>query len=209
MITQLLFRIATIALLAVVAISANSQTVSHRDTTITFLKLVKRFDPEDKLTYDRMSIDTDYCKIISDPEKAAIAYTAFGIGSECWWDGEANDNRSNLKCLIPSALGLGYQCSDTQLHFLRKWFRNDSAAMKSLEGCPTEPWTSTIQNAFDKIVFSTKGDVITVHYKVSGFNMRENESWDWTETVTFKVSNDAIAIIKDKRGKLHSQRAHD
>jgi len=45
---------------------------------------------------------------MTDQEKAAIGYVYTSIGNECWWDAEANDDRSNLDCKIITALGLVY-----------------------------------------------------------------------------------------------------
>jgi hypothetical protein len=77
-------------------------------------------------------INEEYCKTISEPEKAAIGYVATFIGSECWWDGDIADNMSNLKCKILTALNLGYQCSDKHLGFLKQWFKNDTTSLKNL-----------------------------------------------------------------------------
>ena len=90
---------------------------------------------------------------MTDPEKAALGCIATFIGSECWWDGETNNDRTNLDCKIITALGLGYQCSDEHLLFLRKWFSTDKEVLSKLEtsNCPTTPYTATSQNTFDEI----------------------------------------------------------
>jgi hypothetical protein len=72
------------------------------------------------------------------------------------WDGEYKSDRSNLKCKILNALDLGYQCSQTHLGFLKKWFRIDEKVLKRLEDCSTIPSTSTVQNTFDKIQITQK-----------------------------------------------------
>ena len=67
-------------------------------------------------------LNQDYIKTMTDPEKAALGYVATFVGNDCWWDGEANEEKSNLDCKIITTLGLGYQCSNEHLGFLRKWF---------------------------------------------------------------------------------------
>lgn len=141
-------------------------------------------------------INQDFCQTISDPEKAALAYVATFIGNDCWWDGDYSINRDNLKCAILSALDLGYQCSEKHLGFLRHWFRQDENSLKELESCPTIPYTSTIQDMFDEIILTTKGNEIVVSYKASGINVREDVTWEWTEKVYFQLEEDHIKLIK-------------
>ncbi len=110
-------------------------------------------------------INEEFCKTISEPEKAALGFVATFIGNECWWDGDYTNKRNNLKCEILTELDLGYQCSDNHLGFLRQWFKNDTTALKELEACPTTPNTSTIQDTFDEIVLTIKGNQIVVFLK--------------------------------------------
>jgi hypothetical protein len=133
--------------------------------------------------------------------KVAIAYVATFIGSDCDWDGDAKDDMSNLKCSILSALDLGYQCSEKHLGFLRQWFRDDAKAMKTLQDCPIIPNTATIQNTFDKIRLTIKGNEILVRFQASGVNLREGRGWSWTETDYFKVEGNKIWLSKTIESK--------
>jgi len=148
-------------------------------------------------------INENFCKTISEPEKAALGYVATFIGNECSWDEDYTEKRDNLKCAILTALNLDYQCSDKHLGFLRQWFKIDTAALKELEDCPTTPNTSTIQDTFDEIILTTKGSEITVFYKANGVNMREEQSWNWTETDYFQFDNDNIKLIKQEKSKVN------
>ncbi|MDP4221417.1 MAG: hypothetical protein Q8896_13360 [Bacteroidota bacterium] len=172
-----------------------------KDTTITFLWREPRYLEDLQDTFSTIIINEEYCKVMSDAERAAIGFAAYNIGSECEWDGEATEGRTNLKCVVPSALGLGYQCSDTQITFLRTWFRNDPKSLKELNGCPTTPNTSTIQDTFDEIKVTTKGDKIILTFKANGVNMREDEAWSWSEKITFKRDGDSLKITKHSRSK--------
>lgn len=148
--------------------------------------------------YTFIVLDEKYIKTISEPEKAVLAYVATFIGNECEWDGNTNDDRSNLKCKILWSLGLGYQCSYHHLGFLRQWFRNDKNVLKELENCPTTPDGATIQDTFDEINLEVKDNIITVFFKASGINSREQKSWKWTEKVQFEFKeNELILIQKD------------
>ena len=162
------------------------------DTTIIFLWRGKAYNKTLKKSVSSIFINESYCKTISDPEKAALGYVATFIGNECEWDGDPQGTRSNLKCRILTALDLGYQCSDKHLGFLRKWFKNDANSLEELEDCPTTPDGSTIQDTFKKITLNIKGDIISVHFKATGINLREQKNWSWTETVLFKVNKDSI-----------------
>ena len=181
-------------------IAAN--TISLRDTTVKFLWRGNKYDEELKDSFNSIFINEDYCKTISDPERAVLGYVGTFIGNECWWEGEAKDDRSNLKCKILSALNLGYQCSDKHLGFLRQWFKNDKEVLESLTGCPTTPYTSTIQDTFDEITLTIKGNIIVVWYSANSVNVREGESWSWSETEYFQVENDNIQLIKSDKSKV-------
>ncbi|PTB97108.1 hypothetical protein C9994_04375 [Marivirga lumbricoides] len=145
---------------------------------------------------------------MTNQEKAAIGYVSTFIGNECWWDGEANEDRSNLDCKIITALGLGYQCSEKHLGYLRKWFSGDKEVLSELQksNCPTIPYTATSQNTFDKIVIDTKGDSISVYYEVDGTNVREQESWEWSETAYFIATTDNLKLIQKVKSDVDQEK---
>ena len=169
------------------------------DTTIKILWREDLYDSTLKDTESTIVLNDNYFKNISEPAKAAIGYVATFIGSECNWDGEANDNFTNLSCKVIKALGLGYQCSDTHLNFLRHWFRDNSKVLNELKDCPVTPFTATQQNTFDNLSISLKNDTIRIHYEASGVNMREEKNWNWSEDVLFKISTEKLEIISRKR----------
>lgn len=179
----------------------SSRNFQLTDTTVKFLWRADGYDEELKDTFNTIFINEDYCKNITDPERAALGYVSTFIGNECWWDGEANDDRSNLKCKILTALNLGYQCSDKHLGFLRQWFKDDKKSLEQIENCPTTPYTSTIQDTFHEITLTVRGNEIIVFFKASGINMREGDSWSWTETDHFQLDNDNIKLIKKTNQK--------
>jgi len=168
------------------------------DKSVKFLWRDMKFDSTLNRTLNSIIINQEYIKTMTDAEKAAIGYVATFIGNECWWNGEANDNRSNLDCKIITALGLGYQCSDTHLGFLRKWFSNDKKVLSELEkgNCPTTPDTATIQDTFNEIELTIKNDTIIVYYEVCGMNMREQNSWEWSESDYFLFKDNKLKLLK-------------
>ncbi len=169
----------------------------HDDKKVQFLWRENIYNEELDDTISSIVIDTAYCRSITGPEKAALAYVATFVGNECWWDGNAARDRSNLKCKILTALDLGYQCSDTHFGYLRQWFRDDAKAMLKLEDCPTTPFTATIQETFDSINISVSGDVIIVEFSVTGFNLREDLDWHRKEEITFRSYADKLIIEKE------------
>ncbi len=186
--------------------NSNSNEMVIADTVRTFTltdKTVKFLWRDSSST---MVINEAFCKTISDPEKAALGYVATFIGNDCRWDGDYTENRSNLKCEILTALNLGYQCSDKHLGFLRQWFKNDTTALKALEACPTTPNTSTIQDTFDEIVLTSKGNEISVFFQASGINMREEKSWSWSETDYFQLDNENIKLIRQDKSGVKSMK---
>lgn len=176
--------------------------VNLTDSTVNFLWRDLKYDSIQNQTSSSIFLNEEYIKSMTPQEKVAIGYVATFIGNQCRWDGKANEDRSNLECKIISALGLGYQCSENHLGFLRKWFATDEQVLSELEACPTIPNTATVQNTFDEIVIATKGNSISVYFKASGVNLREEESWNWSETVYFSATTDNLNLVKKDRSDL-------
>lgn len=182
----------------------DAERVIPDNKQVQFLWRAEKFDEKLNQSFNSIFINKPFSNSISNQEKAALGYVATFIGNECWWDGKANENRSNLKCEILTALDLGYQCSDKHLNFLRKWFSKDAVALKKLESCRTMPYTATVQTTFDEITIFTDKDnkIITVNYKVLGMNIRESKNWSWAQTDTFKYDLENITLINSQKSEL-------
>ena len=163
---------------------------------IKFLWRKNLYNKELKMEVNSIVLNDNYIKTISEPEKAALAYVATFIGNECEWDGQPTESRSNLRCKILDALGLGYQCSNPHLDLLRFWFRNNQDIVKELENCPTIPDGATIQNTFDEINLEVKGNQIMVSFKITGMNMRESISNHWTEKHVYEFKGNELLLLK-------------
>lgn len=168
---------------------------------IQFLWRADTFEEETKQNVNSIFINEVFSSSISDQEKAALGYVATFMGNDCYWDGEADESRSNLKCKILAVLDLGYQCSDKHLGFLKKWFSKDADALKSLEKCRTMPYTATVQTTFDEIsiLTSKEAKTITISYKANGINMRASIKWSWTQTDIFEFNSENIKLISSKK----------
>ena len=184
--------------------NASKRNFRLTDKTVKFLWRADKYDEALKDSFNSIFINEDFCRTITEPERAALGYVATFIGNECNWDGDYKDDRSNLKCKILTALNLGYQCSDKHLGFLRQMFKNDPKVMEQLksDNCPTTPDGATIQDTFDEITLTVKGNEILVFFKASGVNTREGDSWSWTETDHFQLYNDNIKLIKKEESKV-------
>jgi len=163
---------------------------------IKFLWRKNLYNEELKMEVNSIVLNENYIKTITEPEKAALAYVATFIGNECEWDGQVTESRSNLRCRIPDALGLGYQCSNPHLDLLRFWFRGNKDILKELENCPTIPDGATIQNTFDEINLEVKGNQIIISFKVNGINMRESISYHWTEKHIYEFKGNELVLLK-------------
>lgn len=175
------------------------------DKTVKFLWRADKYDETYKSTFSSIFIDEEFCKTITDPERAALGYVATFIGNECDWDGEAKNDRSNLKCMILTSLDLGYQCSDKHLGFLRQMFKNDTKVLDELksDNCPTVPFTANSQETFDEITLTVKDDQIIVSFSANGINLSMGESWSWTETDYFQFDTDNnIKLIKKDKSEI-------
>jgi hypothetical protein len=181
---------------------ASNKTYGLTNKSIKFLWRANKYNEQLKGTFNTIIINEEFCRTISEPERAALGYVATFVGNECNWDGKAKDDLSNLKCKIISALNLGYQCSERHLGFLRNWFRNDNGALEKLKECPQVPYTATIQDTFDQINLNTIGDTIKVWYKASGVNSRSSESWNWTEEDIFILYKDNLKIFRESKSEI-------
>ncbi|MDR7129453.1 hypothetical protein J2X69_001790 [Algoriphagus sp. 4150] len=181
-----------------------SLDIHVKDTTVQFLWRDMKYDSALNDSFNSIFLNLEYVDIMEDPEKAALGYVATFIGNECWWDGDAEEDRSNLDCKIITALGLGYQCSDRHLGFLKEWFSDDPQVLAELESanCPTTPYTATIQDTFDEIELTVKGDSIIVNYKVSAINFREQKNWEWSVADYFVVKGDKLMLINRDKSEV-------
>lgn len=187
--------------------STKSATIKLSDKTVKFLWRSAKYEQTLKDSINSIFINEDYCKTITDPERAALGYVATFVGNECNWDGNYTDDRSNLKCKILTALNLGYQCSEKHLGFLRNMFKSDTNVLKELksDNCPTTPEGATIQETFEEITLTVKGNELLVFSKLEGINMREGKSWTRTETARFKFESDHIELIKKEKSEVKHQ----
>ena len=185
-----------------------AELLVSNNKAVKFLWRADEYDEELKQEINSIFIDESFCHSMSIQEKAALGYVATFIGNECMWDGKADENRSNLRCKILTALELGYQCSDKHLGFLKKWFSQDAVALEKLEECGTMPFTASVQTTFDEIFIFTDIDkkTITINYKTSGVNLRENATWGWTRKDEFEYDSKKIKLINSE--KIKSEEDH-
>lgn len=183
----------------------NASEIKLVDKNEKFLWREEMYDSLLKDTINHIILNEGICKNLSEPERAALGFVSTFIGSECNWDGEANDNMSNLKCKTLTALDLGYQCSEKHLGFLQKWFKNDINSLNALKECPTIPYTATSQNTFDYMNLVVVGNKISVNYGAYGINFRIGDSWSYTETDVFLYENDNIKLIKKNKSKVYKE----
>ena len=166
------------------------------DKKIKFLWRENRYNKEIDAEVNSIILNEEYIKTITEPEKVALALVSTFVGNECSWDGQANESRSNLKCKIPWALNLGYQCSSKQMELLKYWFRNNSQILKELENCPTTPDGATVQDTFDEINIEVKNNLISIFFKASGINLREAKGWEWTENHIYEFKKNELILLK-------------
>jgi hypothetical protein len=164
---------------------------------IKVLWLEKQLDPEFNAEVQVIKLNQSYFDNINEAEKAIIGYYATFHGNECWWENDQpNDDRSNLRCKIIDALKLSYQCSDTHLDFLKKWFRTQPLLIQELDHCPTFPTTSTLQDSFEEIIVERNKDVFTIRFTICAENVRDNTTRCYEEIHTFRIFSDGVEEIK-------------
>jgi hypothetical protein len=185
-------------------VAINAKKIASGNKPITFLSRKTVYDEGIKAEVSSMVINQSFLQNITPPEKAALAFVAYDIGNECEGGYDSDGNGRVLWCRIVSALDLGHQCSDKQLNFLREWFAKDTVALKKLESCPTMPNTATIQTTFDEILIQKNitEKTITVSYRITGINMRESKSWQWSQTDVFEYDSEHIVLVDSKKSDV-------
>lgn len=180
------------------------ERIISKNNPVKFLWRADKFNEELNRTINSIIINESFVNSISNQEKAALGYVASFIGNECMWDGKINEDRSNLKCKILSALDLGYQCSESHLGFLKHWFSQDETVLKKLEVCRTIPESATVQSTFDEISIITDEDnhTIKVNYKVRSINLRESTTRSWSQTDVFEFTCEDITLVDSKKSKI-------
>jgi hypothetical protein len=168
------------------------------DTTLNVLWL------DNKL--DSLVINIKVIKKIRESERAAIAYVALHDSRDCDWDGEPNANHTNLSCSIITALGLGYQCSDSHIQLLKHWFRDDSTILQEVKYCPMTPSTSHQIHGIDKVILTRmRNNYFGIVYEASGANIRSESSWSFSESIVFKTEGDKLTIVSRKRSNIRKE----
>ena len=189
---------------AIAEMALDAKKIASSKGPFQFLKRKNAYDEAVKDTISTLVINHSYLHNITPPEKAALAFVAYDIGNECEQGYDSGGNELVLWCRIVSALDLDHQCSQKQRSFLQKWFAKDTIALKKLESCPTIPNTATVQTTFDEILIQTDASkkVITVNYKVTGMNMRESQSWSYSQTDVFEYDDEHMLLVESKKSDL-------
>jgi hypothetical protein len=131
------------------------------------------------LYFDQRQLDS-----LKDEEKAALGYVLSFVGNECQRDYTHEENL--VACSLALALGLGYQCRDQHLNFLKYWFRFDKESLEGLEFCYETPNTATLQTELSLLKMAQCGRWIIIDMKADGMFLREDEFWEVEERFIFE-----------------------
>lgn len=145
-----------------------------------------------------LQLNTNYIKTLTDQQRAALGYIATDVSSECNWDGAKKADGSNLKCRFLSALNLGYQCSETHLSFLKKWFKEDTKVLDRLQYCNKTESSAKIQDHFIEIKMITTKETIKILYSAVGEDLDKQKTWNWQEESTYSFTKTGIKQINRK-----------
>ncbi|MCC9063976.1 DUF674 domain-containing protein [Flavobacterium piscisymbiosum] len=145
-----------------------------------------------------LQLNTNYIKTLTDQQRAALGYIATDVSSECNWDGAKKADASNLKCKFLSALNLGYQCSETHLSFLKKWFKEDTKVLDRLQYCNKTESSAKIQDHFIEIKMITTKETIKILYSAVGEDLDKQKTWSWQEESTYSFTKTGIKQINRK-----------
>lgn len=145
-----------------------------------------------------LQLNDQYIKTLTNQQRAALGYITTDVSNECYWDGAKKADKSNLKCRFLSALNLGYQCSDTHLSFLRKWFKEDTKVLERLQYCQKTESSAKIQDRFSEIKMITTNDTIKIIYGAVGEDSEKQKTWRWQEESTYSFTKNEIKQVNRK-----------
>jgi hypothetical protein len=176
------------------------------DKKIRFLWMESVHDPQKQYANQAGNIMVSrvndvFLKIMSEPEKAALAYIAtFGDSGDCDPSAECE---TGIKCQISTALNLGCQCSKTYLEFLHQWFAPKTDVFE--EGhCYQRPMTASRRILFSEINLAVKGRILTVTYEGNGTT--GEEGWEFKGTNIFQFNETQLVIIDSKHALFNSKK---
>jgi len=137
-------------------------------------------------------INKEYCKTISEPERAALAYISLYAVSLSY-DPDNPREAENIQ----SAINLDYECSEKFISFYKSWFRHEKKALEKVNPCYQVPDTSSEIWGFKKITLSVKGNKIYINAIIQGNFRDEHEYW-WYQNYIFLVKANSIKLISEK-----------
>jgi len=196
-------RLLTLLFLSVFSTSVFSQNNAISSTTVN--KSATENESQDiyiKILWldntGTLQLNTNYIKTLTDQQRAALGYIATDVSSECNWDDAKKADGSNLKCRFLSALNLGYQCSETHLSFLKKWFKEDTKVLDRLQYCNKTESSAKIQDHFIEIKMITTKETIKILYSALGQDLDKQKTWSWQEESTYSFTKTGIKQINRK-----------
>ncbi|SFT42099.1 hypothetical protein SAMN05216474_0466 [Lishizhenia tianjinensis] len=145
-------------------------------------------------------VNKEYIENLRPQAKAALAYAATYVGSDCEWDGEANVDKSNLLCKLTQTLDIGYQCSEQHLDFLRKYFAKDDKNLKRItkDKCYCVPTTATVQRGLNFLKMKQNGDTITIQSEVDFVDLAVKEYYTDNFVLEFLIEGEFIRLLDEK-----------
>ncbi|MDQ1164330.1 hypothetical protein [Flavobacterium sp. SORGH_AS_0622] len=150
-------------------------------------------------------INENYCKMISEPERAVLGYLTLlhGTLNYCYYNNAVNKEftmRSAINLDNEDNINLDNKYPERFKSYLRFWFRNDSNSLEKIN----DDYSSTaiffgqsVYDYFSKINLTVKGNTIYAKFNIKGFNRDIWESFR-TEEIIFLVDKDNIKVIDKK-----------
>ncbi len=142
-------------------------------------KLVWRLgdDHDFGLALDRVELGR-----LTDAERAAVAFLATSIGTDCEWakPPSAAGEKGKMHCKLTDALGLGEQCEEKHKAFVMGWLGGDAPST-----CAKIPITAFSQTVFDELTLSREGDRIVISYAAVHTDGPGGGTQSWSEAIRF------------------------
>ncbi|MFC4476780.1 hypothetical protein [Flavobacterium chungangensis] len=165
-----------------------------KDKTVTFLWIEKEY---------KSLINEEYCKSISEPERAALGYltTLYGTTNYCYFKKDIDNEYTMRHALnLDSENDLHYdKCTDQFMNYMQFWFRNDSKSLSEItaDNCPEAIAGGSVLYYFSEINLTVKGNKIYAYYKFISSN---RDIWEivMKGKIVFLVDKDNIKLIESK-----------
>lgn len=154
----------------------------------------------DPSTY-QLLLDEAALRCLSDAERAAVAYVATTVGTECdWVEGTDLSAPKDMDCKLTTALGLGPQCEEKHRALVHEFLGHEMPAQ-----CAKIPTTAFAQTILSTLSLEHQAENITLTYETVTTTGPTGKASRWSEVVEFRQTKPRTLTIAGRKKARKTQ----